>query len=63
MLKLCIEGFDLLKGTEVLNFMLLMHEIMTRYLITETNNEMINYLTSAGVIEAVFGLLKSNLNM
>lgn len=45
-LRIGIEGLNQMKGSEALNFMLLVHEIMTRFMMSESSNEIMNYLVS-----------------
>lgn len=58
LLKQCFERLSDLHGTEILNFMLLVHEIMTRFLNLENTNEMLNCLTSYAFIQELFALLR-----
>ena len=51
MIKICMKNFDALSGPEVLNFMLLIHEIMTRFVSNDKSNDVMNYLISYDVIQ------------
>jgi hypothetical protein len=56
----CIEGLQSMKGTEALNFMMLTHEIMTRYVISDKSSKVLNYLISGPVISQLFQILQKN---
>lgn len=48
-----------MKGSEALNFMLLVHEIMTRFMMSESSNEIMNYLVSLQAISRVYEVFKA----
>lgn len=49
-LRTCIQKMNKFNGAEVLNFMLIVHEIMTRYITIDKSNDVMNYLISLDVI-------------
>ena len=62
-LSLLIGGFFKLHPNEVLNVMVVCHEVMTRFLGMENVQSMVSYLVSYEVMSKMFEVLKMKSSM